>query len=367
MMVYGDGQGRKKSGTSTLASLSAPSVGSFTIESAQRASLSVRKISAGGFEEMMPYDSGTDQVAGEPCSPTNLDERFAKPVSVLGRPPSRIDFTQPFGDTRRQGDHLVAAKQPFRTRSPDSRANRDNSLPYTMVSVPGNPVQESPTLTRPSNRDRLPIINHDPLISPTTLSMPADPVPVPVQNQGDISPTTTTTPSRSTSTKKKRRPDSIILAHLRSPKHGAHLTISNQSSDSPSSKFYALHNLNPGIATSVLGMKSPGGSTNFPFSQPVSPTSGAKNDPPKTPRTATSEGCPSAVSDLESAQLFHAWKGFAPPVPADNPVAEIKRGSSVQGQTEGRPRPRAPRRAGTEDGGVAVEIVLDGNASPRHH
>jgi len=81
---------------------------------------------------------------------------------------------------------------------------------------------------------------------------------------------------------------------------------------------------------------------------------------PKTPRTATSEGCQSAVSDIESAQLFQAWKGFAPPVHVDEPVPAIKRGLSVQA-SNARPRPKAPHRAGTKDGDIDMEIVLNGD------
>jgi hypothetical protein len=80
---------------------------------------------------------------------------------------------------------------------------------------------------------------------------------------------------------------------------------------------------------------------------------------PKTPRTATSEGCQSAMSDIESAELFQAWKGFAPPVHVDEPVPAIKRGLSVQASTP-RLRPKAPRRAGTKDGDIDMEIVLNG-------
>jgi hypothetical protein len=87
---------------------------------------------------------------------------------------------------------------------------------------------------------------------------------------------------------------------------------------------------------------------------------------PKTPRTATSEGCHSAVSDIESAQLFQAWKGFAPPLHVEEPVPAIKRGLSVQASAA-KPRPKAPRRAGTKDGDIDMEIVLNGdNSAPGH-
>jgi hypothetical protein len=65
------------------------------------------------------------------------------------------------------------------------------------------------------------------------------------------------------------------------------------------------------------------------------------------------------MSDIESAELFQAWKGFAPPVRVDEPVPAIKRGLSVQASTV-RPRPKAPRRAGTKDGDIDMEIVLNG-------
>jgi hypothetical protein len=65
----------------------------------------------------------------------------------------------------------------------------------------------------------------------------------------------TTTPTRSGS-KKKKRPDSIILAHLRSPKLGGHLSAGNRdSTDSPPPISDALNGLSAGIATSVLAMK----------------------------------------------------------------------------------------------------------------
>jgi hypothetical protein len=345
--------GRKKSGTSTLGTLNDPSVTSFTIERARRASLSVRKVSVGGVEEVMPYASGA---VTEPTSPVDLDVRFAKPISVLARPPSRIDFTQPEGTPRRRGDHLVAAQNPLAPKSPSFQPNRDSCLPYTQDPTPPQQLDNTPCLQRPLERERLPMIDVSPMISPSTFHTPADPVN---QRQSEMS-ISTTTPTRSGS-KKKKRPDSIILAHLRSPKLGAHLTAGNRdSTDSPPPISDALNGLSAGIATSVLAMKSAGGSSNFPYSLPPSASSGSRNEMPKTPRTATSEGCQSAMSDIESAELFQAWKGFAPPVHVDEPVPAIKRGLSVQASTP-RPRPKAPRRAGTKDGDIDMEIVLNGD------
>ena len=352
MATIGEG-GRKGSGTSTLGTLNDPSVTSFTIERARRASLSVRKVSAGGSEEVMPYASGA---MTEPTSPTDLDIRFAKPISVLARPPSQIDFTQPEGTPHRQGEHLVAAQNPLAPRSPIFRPE-NNSLPHsTSDPTPLQQAETSPCLQRPLERERLPMIDVSPLISPKTLHAPAK---AGDQRRSEMS-ISTITPTRSGS-KKKKRPDSIILAHLRSPKLGGHLTAGNLiSADSPPPISDAINGLSAGIATSVLAMKSAGGSTNFPNSLPASASSGSRNEMPKTPRTATSEGCQSAVSDMESAQLFQAWKGFAPSVHVDEPVPAIKRGLSVQASTP-RPRLKAPRRAGTKDGDIDIEIVLNGD------
>jgi hypothetical protein len=353
MATIGEGGGRKKSGTSTLGTLNDPSVTSFTIERARRASLSVRKVSAGGSEEVMPYALGA---MTEPTSPSDLDPRFAEPISVLARPPSRIDFTQPEGTPRRQGDHLVAAQNPLAPKSPSFQPDRNSLIPPTHDPNPPQQLGNSPCLQRPLERERLPMIDVSPMISPSTFDPPADPVD---QRQSEMS-TNTTTPTRSGS-KKKKRPDSIILAHLRSPKLGGHLTAGNRdSADSPPPISDALNGLSAGIATSVLAMKSAGGSTNFPYSLPPSASSGSRNEMPKTPRTATSRGCQSAMSDIESAELFQAWKGFAPPLHVDEPVPAIKRGLSVQASTP-RPRPEAPRRAGTKDGDIDVEIVLSGD------
>jgi hypothetical protein len=344
--------GRKKSGTSTLGTLNDPSVTSFTIERARRASLSVRKVSVGGVEEVMPYSSGA---ITEPNSPPDLDPRFAEPISVLARPPSRIDFTQPEGTPRRQGGHLVTAQNPLAPTSPSFQPDRNSLLPPTQDPTPPKQVDNGPCLQRPLERERLPMIDVSPMISPSTFHPPADSAN---QRQSEMS-MSTTTPTRSGS-KKKKRPDSIILAHLRSPKLGGHLTAGNRdSTDSPPPISDALNGLSAGIATSVLAMKSAGGSTNFPYSLPPSASSGSRNEMPKTPRTATSEGCQSAMSDIESAELFQAWKGFAPPVRVDEPVPAIKRGLSVQASTV-RPRPKAPRRAGTKDGDIDMEIVLNG-------
>jgi len=352
MGTIGEG-GRKGSGTSTLGTLNDPSMTSFTIERARRASLSVRKVSAGGSEEVMPYASGA---MTEPTSPTDLDIRFAKPISVLARPPSQIDFTQPEGTPSRQGDYLVAAQNPLAPKSPILRPEND-SLPHSIPDpTPPQQAETSPCLQRPLERERLPMIDVSPLISPKTLHAPAYPVDH-IQSEMKMN---TTIPTRSGS-KKKKRPDSIILAHLRSPKLGGQLIAGNLiSADSPPPISDALNNLSAGIATSVLAMKSAGGSTNFPYSLPASASSGSRNEMPKTPRTATSEGCQSAVSDIESAQLFQAWKGFAPPVHVDEPVPAFKRGLSVQASTA-RPRPKAPRRAGTDDGDIDMEIVLNGD------
>jgi len=301
----------------------------------------------------MPYTLG---VMTEPTSPPDLDPRFAKPISVLARPPSQIDFTQPEGTPRRQGDHLIAAQNPLSPRSPNFRPNRDSLLPYNQDPTPSQQVVNSPYLQRPLERERLPMIDVSPMISPSTFRAPANPV----DQRHDAMSISITTPTRSGS-KKKKRPDSIILAHLRSPKLGGHLTTGNRdSTDSPPPISDALNGLSAGIATSILAMKSAGGSTNFPYSLPPSASSGSRNEMPKTPRTATSEGCQSAMSDIESAELFQAWKGFAPPVHVDEPVPTIKRGLSVQASTP-RPRPKAPRRAGTKDGDIDMEIVLNGD------
>jgi len=353
MATIGEG-GRKKSGTSTYHTLNDPSVTSFTIERARRASLSIRKISAGGSEEVMPYTLG---VMTEPTSPPDLDPRFAKPISLLARPPSQIDFTQPEGTPRRQGDHLIAAQNTLSPISPNFRPGKDSLLPYTQDPTPSQQVVNSPCLQRPLERERLPMIDISPMISPSTFHAPANPVN---HRHDEMSINTTTTPTRSGS-KKKKRPDSIILAHLRSPKLGGHLTAGNRdSTDSPPPISDALNGLSAGIASSILAMKSAGGSTNFPYSLPPSASSGSKNEMPKTPRTATSEGCQSAMSDIESAELFQAWKGFAPPVHVAEPVPAIKRGLSVQASTP-RPRPKAPRRAGTKDGDIDMEIILNGD------
>jgi len=348
MVSLSDSQGRKKSGTSTLGTLDDPSVTSFTIERAQRASLSVKKVALGGMEEIVPYITGATM---EPPSPTDLDQRFAKPISVLARPPSQIDFTQPKGTPPRQGDNLVAARNPLVPGSTTLRDNRDNML------APED--RESPSLPRPLERERLPMIDISPLISPKTLDPSAHPSG---QEQARVE-NVTTTPSRWGRTKTKRRPDSIILAHLRSPKLGGHFGTGHLHPHSTGSPpiAEALDGLTAGIATSVLAMKSAGGSTNFPYSLPPSASSASKNDIPKTPRTATSEGCHSAVSDVESAQLFQAWKGSAPPVHIEEPVPAIKRGLSVQANTA-RPRPEALRRAGTKDGDIDMEIVLNGSS-----
>jgi len=352
MSVIGESQGRKRSGTSTLATLNDPSVTSFTIEKARRTSSSVRKISVGGTEDVMPYISGATSHI-EPSSPTDLDERFAKPIAVMARPPSRIDFTQPFGSPRRAGDHLVAAKNPLAPRSPLFQPGRASLLPYAQGPTTTITPQESPTLQQPQIRERLPMIDVSPLISPKSLSPMTD---HPDLRQNKVS--NITTPSRSGSTKKKRRPDSIDLAHLRSPKNGAQLTTGHgQALKSSPPIPDASDGLKAGMASSVLGMKSAGGSTNFPYSVPGSASSGSRNEVPKTPRTATSEGCQSAVSDIESAQLFQAWKGFAP-VHLEWPLPSIKRGLSVQGTKE---LPRAYRRAGTTDGDIDMEIVLHGD------
>jgi hypothetical protein len=357
IVTIGEGGGRKKSGTSTLGTLNDPSVTSFTIERARRASLSFRKVSVGGVEEVMPYASGA---MTQPTSPTDLDVRFAKPISVLARPPSRIDFTQPEGTPRRQGDHLVAAQSPLAPKSPSSRPDKDRLLPPTQDPTRPQSLGNSPCFQRPLERERLPMIDISPLISPKPFHAPADPVD---QRQSEMS-ISTTTPNRSGS-KKKKRPDSIILAHLRSPKLGGHLTAGNcGSTDSPPPITDALNGLSAGIATSVLAMKSAGGSTNFPYSLPPSASSGSRNEMPKTPRTATSEGCQSAMSDIESAELFQA--GFAPPVNIDEPVPAIKRGLSVQASTP-RPKPKAPRRAGTNDGDIDMEIVLNGKKRGATH
>lgn len=350
---------RKKSGTSTLGTLNDPSVTSFTIERARRASLSVRKVSAGGSEEVMPYASGA---ITEPASPSDLDIRFAKPISVLARPPSQIDFTQPEGTPRRQGDYLVAAQNPLAPRSPIFRPEND-SLPHSISDpTPPQQAETSPCLQRPLERERLPMIDISPLISPNTLRAPAKDGDH-RQSEMNIS---TTAPTRSGS-KKKKRPDSIVLAHLRSPKLGGHLTAGNRISvGSPPPISDALNGLSGGIATSVLAMKSAGGSTNFPYSVPQSASSGSKIEMPKTPRTATSEGCPTAISDIESAQLFQAWKGFAPPVHVDEAVPAIKRGLSVQA-SNARPKPKALRRAGTKDGDIDMEIVLNGDNRDAAH
>lgn len=354
MLTIGESQGRKQSGTSTLGTLNDSSVTSFTIERAQRASLSVRKMANGGSEEVMPYTAG---VKHENTSPTDLDMRFAKPISLMARPPSRIDFTQPEGTPRKQGDHLVASHNPLITRSPNLTPQRDHQMPsFQDASLPLNHA-ESPSLPRPLDRERLPMIDVSPLISPKTVN-----APVFTTGHAPDGTTITTGPSRSASIKKKRRPDSIILAHLRSPELGGqHNTEHSQSKDSPRISD-ALDGLTAGIATSVLAMKSAGGSTNFPYSLPPSATSASKTDMPKTPRAATSENCHSAVSDVESAELFQAWKGFAPPSQVVEPVPAIKRGLSVQATTA-KPRPKAPRRAGTKDGDIDMEIVLNGETS----
>jgi hypothetical protein len=362
MVTIGESQGRKKSGISTLGTLDDPSVTSFTIERAQRASLSIRKVSAGGKEEVMPYASGA---MTEPTSPVDLDVRFAKPISVLTRPPSRIDFTQPEGTPRLPGGYLIVARNPLAPKSPHFLPNRESLLPCTQDPTPPRQAGNSPCLQRPLERERLPMIDVSPLISTKSVYPGAGRSDQSDQRQSEM--TITTTPSRSGSTKKKRRPDSIILAHLRSPKLGGHLITDNRdSSGSQPPISHALDSLTAGIATSVLTMKSAGGSTNFPYSLPPSASLGSKNEVPKTPRTATSEGCQSAVSDIESAQLFQAWKGFAPPVHVEEPVPAIKRGLSVQASTA-RPRPKAPRRAGTKDGDIDMEIVLNGdNSRPSH-
>jgi hypothetical protein len=353
------GSDRKKSGISTLASMSDPSVASFTIEHAQRASLKVRKVSEGGSEEMLPPIPVGLSGMEMPYSPSDLDVRFAKPISVPTRPPSRIDFTEPF-PFKSTVQPVIPASHPFSRTS----WQRDSLLPYmygagiepalpsSKVGTPtdqqsGNPYRNSYNGSHPPQR--LPAIIHSPLLSPRTS------VPDQLQNQHQRGPSQASsagTHKRSGSTKKKHRPDSFVLAHLRSPKS----TIPSPPLTRPPD--HSSYNM----ASSVMGLKSANISAIDRYSSPTTPTSGSKNECPKTPRTATSDGCLSALSDVESAELFQAWKGFIPPAGPPAPVPAIKRGVSVRDGHELRRRPKTPRRAGTNDGDIDIEIVLITNS-----
>lgn len=340
---------RKKSGISTLASISDPSVASFTIEHAQYASLKVRKVSEGGYEEMLPpIPHGLSSTL---TSPHDLDERFSKPIALSSRPPSRIDFTEPFPFQSRPNP-IIPPSHPF-SRSAWQRESLlpymhpEPALPSSKVGTPtdqleGNPYRNSYNGSHPPQR--LPTILHSPKSVEPDFSV----------NSRQRRPSQTSsagTHKRSASGKEKRRPDSIVLAHLRSPKTTAPSPTLTRPLDDDLSHS---HN----IASSVMALKSAGGSTNFPYSIPVTPSSGSKNGCPKTPRTATSDGCMSALSDIESAQLFQAWKGFAPTGDAPIPVPAITRGLSVQDGHQPGPRPKIPRRAGTKDGDIDIEIAL---------
>lgn len=164
---------------------------------------------------------------------------------------------------------------------------------------------------------------------------------------------------------KKRRPDSIDLAILRSPKlapsHPDHLAIP---SISPPALTAALNELKCEIASCVLALKSGTASAHFPYSAPSTP--GAKtfaNPPrtPRTPRTATSEGGHSIMSDLESGQLFQAWRGFRAPTSPDMEDPSIRRSMSARAPGGG---PKIAIRAATIDGGLSVDVVSNGHTTP---
>lgn len=355
---------------STVASRTPPSVGSFKIERAQRASVSVRKVSVGGNEDLVPVSLIHNQSL-EPVSPPDLDTRFARPLLAGFRPPSQIDFTQPFGNMNPQitrtlptppepsysPSHFSGNRESV--RSYDKRKSIEPALPSSRICSPAQPLPKRQSIPL----DKLESIPHSPLVSPKT-----NPEDKPKQT-GTTHPGHTRSTSnghkRMSSVKKKRRPDSIDLAILRSPKlaphHPDHLAIP---SISPPALTAALNELKCDIASSVIALKSGSTSAHFLHSAPSTPGSKMFVNPPrtpKTPRTATSEGGHSFMSDLESGHLLQAWRGFRAPTSPDMEDPSIRRSMSARMPGNG---PKIAIRAATADGDLSVEVVSNGHTTP---
>lgn len=362
----------RKGSKSTVASRTPPSVGSFKIERAQRASVSVRKVSVGGNEDLVPVSLVHNQSMGvEPTSPPDLDTRFARPLLAGFRPPSQIDFTQPFGNMNPQITRtLPTPPQPSYSpahsygnrdsvRSYDKRKSIEPALPSSRLCSPAQPLPKRHSIPL----DRLESIPHSPLASPKTHQ--EGNTKHTVASQSKHARTTSSGHKRTSSVKKKRRPDSIDLAILRSPKlapnHPDHLAIP---SISPPALTVALNELKCDIASSVIALKSGSTSAHFLHSAPSTPGSKMFVNPPrtpKTPRTATSEGGHSVMSDLESGHLFQAWKGFRAPTSPDMEDPSIRRSMSARMPGEG---PKIAIRAATVDGDLSVEVVSNGHTTP---
>ena len=156
--------GRKPS-QSTVASKTPPSVGSFKIERAQRASVSVRKISVGGSEDLVPVSLVHHQPLG-PTSPHDLDSRFAKPLLAGFRSPSKIDFTQPFGNVNHPPS--ASASHPSVGRNNllpnDKRKSIEPALPSSRLCSPADPLPQ-PNST---SLGQVNPISHSPSVSPKT-------------------------------------------------------------------------------------------------------------------------------------------------------------------------------------------------------
>lgn len=67
------------------------------------------------------------------------------------------------------------------------------------------------------------------------------------------------------------------------------------------------------------------------------------------------------MSDLESGELFQAWRGFKAPVSPDLDNPSIKRSLSAHSPGS---RPRIAVRSATIDGDLGVEVVSNGHMTP---
>lgn len=381
-VTFLDEAGRRKSGLSA-ASTNATSMGSFSIERARRASMSVRKVSAGGQEELMPVTiASSDPTDRQPGSPADLDARFAKPVSLNQRPSSGIDFTEPFEPVKyppppvTQMRHFSSEAGGQRdslmpTAECDKRMSIEPALPSSKLCSPSQPPPDrcSVQLLSAQNFGHMDTIPDSPM-DPGLTNGPTNNGKTTAQEGAEtkrdtVCSGTSKTSRRSSISRKKRRPDSIDLAMLRSPKLAIHPSDHlSVPSPSPPPLTAALNDLKSGIASSVIALKSATTSAHFPYSVPSTPSpKTVVPRTPRTPRTATSEGGHSMISDLESAQLFQAWKGFrAPPTP-DPERTPIRRAISAPHRAL---EPRVVKEPITHEGDrdLAVEVVGSGAVTP---
>lgn len=367
--------------TQLITPASTRDLGSFSVHRGPRESLSVRKVSEGGMETMVPVNQAiSDPPVPHPYSPPDLDDRFAKALSDGYRPPSRIDFSRPIDPLEYTPQpmmtslkHQVSSQRAdgnslLTTSDAQKRESIEPALPSSKVCSPARPPPDTASiqfLTETQDyRTPLGPVSHSHAVN---LALKEDRgYPSHGENRQTGCGSSSRHSKRSSTSRKKPRPDSIDLAMIRSPKlaahHADHLSVP---SPSPPPLTAALQDLKNGIASSVMALKSASTSTHFPYSVPSTPSPKTiVPRTPRTPRTATSEGGHSAISDIESAQLFQAWRGFrAPPTP-DIESQHVRRAFSVQDRST---RRKILERSATHDGELAVEIVRSGAATPVQH